>query len=60
MSAHNGSAALIRSDAVMNVAQRSPSLLLGMRVKRREGGESLYRGLDREKSRNKMRELDKR
>lgn len=63
MSAHSGSTALIRSDAVTNAAQRSPSLQLGMRVKRRERKkerESLDRALDRETSRDKTRELDKR
>lgn len=57
MSAHSGSTALIRSDAVTNAAQRSPSLQLGMRAKNggreREGekeGDRLDRGLDRKES----------
>ncbi len=64
MSAHSGSTALIRSDAVTNAAQCSPSLQLGMRVKkereREEEREREDRGLDKGKSRDKTRALDKR
>lgn len=44
MSAHSGGVALIRSDAVTNAAQRSPSLHLGRRLKR-EGREMEKGGL---------------